>query len=139
VNKPLAKLYGMDTGIDSVNGNLFRQVKITDHRRGGLLGQGSVLTVSANGIETSPVTRGVWVLENILGTPPSPPPDNVPPIDPDIRGAKSMREILAKHRNNPSCFECHKKIDPLGFALENFDPIGAWRTKYDKGAPIDSE
>jgi hypothetical protein len=78
------------------------------------------------------------VLENILGTPPAPPPDNVPPIDPDIRGAKSMRDILAKHRDNPSCYECHRKIDPLGFALENFDPIGAWRGTYEKGAPIDA-
>ena len=86
--------------------------------RGQLLGQGSVLTVSANGVETSPVTRGVWVLENILGTPPAPPPDNVPPIDPDIRGAKSMRELLAKHRDHAACYDCHRKIRSLGFALE---------------------
>ena len=120
--------------------------RVTRHRahgrtgpaRGGLLGQASVLTVSANGVETSPVIRGVWLLENILGTPPAPPPDNVPPIDPDIRGAKSMREILSKHRDNPSCYECHRKIDPLGFALEKFDPIGAWRVKYEKGASIDT-
>ena len=106
-----------------------------------MLGQGSVLTVSANGIETSPVIRGVWLLENILGAPPPPPPDNVPPIDPDVRGAKSMRGILSKHRDNPGCAECHQRIDPLGFALENFDPIGAWRTRYSHdgrpGSPID--
>jgi hypothetical protein len=84
------------------------------------------------------VMRGVWVLENILGAPPPPPPDNVPPIDPDVRGAKSMRELLAKHRDNAACYECHRKIDPLGFALENFDPIGAWRGSYGKGGPIDS-
>jgi hypothetical protein len=111
---------------------------VNPKQRGGLLGQGSVLTVSANGIETSPVMRGVYLLENILGTPPAPPPDNVPPIDPDVRGAKSMREILARHRDNPACYECHRKIDPPGFALESFDPIGAWRTKYEKGGPIDT-
>ncbi|MBI3209751.1 MAG: DUF1592 domain-containing protein [Candidatus Solibacter usitatus] len=137
VNKPLAKLYGMDAGMSSVDGHRFRQVKITNPIRGGLLGQGSVLTVSANGIETSPVTRGVWILENIFGTPPAPPPDNVPTIDPDVRGAKSMREILTKHRESPACMSCHVKIDPPGFALESFDPIGSWRDKYPNKVPID--
>jgi Protein of unknown function (DUF1588)/Protein of unknown function (DUF1585) len=121
-----------------VGGEAFRQVKISDPNRGGLLGQGSVLTVSANGVETSPVTRGVWMLENIFGTPPSPPPDNVPPIDPDVRGAKSIREILTKHRESAACMSCHAKIDPPGFALENFDPIGAWRGQYKNGAAIDT-
>ena len=138
LNRPLARLYGMEQAVPSEKGHEFRRVAFENPSRGGLLGQGSVLTVSANGIETSPVIRGVWVLENILGTPPPPPPDNVPPIDPDIRGAKSMRDILAKHRDSPACFECHRKIDPLGFALENFDPIGAWRTRYEKGGPIDA-
>jgi hypothetical protein len=138
LNKPLAKLYGMDAGIESVGGNVFRKVEVTDPNRGGLLGQGSVLTVSANGIETSPVMRGVWMLENIFGTPPSPPPDNVPTIDPDVRGAKSIREILTKHRESAACMTCHAKIDPPGFALENFDPIGAWRSKYKNGAAIDA-
>lgn len=138
VNRPLAQLYGMKDTVEPASGHEFRRVAIDPKQRGGLLGHGSVLTVSANGVETSPVTRGVWVLENILGTPPAPPPDNVPPIDPDIRGAKSMREILAKHRDNPTCYDCHRKIDPLGFALENFDPIGAWRAQYAKAAPIDS-
>lgn len=150
VNRPLAKLYGLDDAVGPVDGNVFRQVKLTNPNRGGLLGQASVLTVSANGIETSPVTRGIWLLENILGTPPPPPPDNVPPIDPDVRGAKTMREILSKHRESPACYECHQKIDPLGFALESFDPIGAWRSHYEKieinrrqvtrtvGAPIDT-
>jgi hypothetical protein len=138
VNKPLARMYGMDAGMSSVDGQLFRQVKIADPRRGGLLGQGSVLTVSANGIETSPVTRGVWVLDTIFGTPPPPPPDNVPPIDPDVRGAKSMREVLTKHRASAACMSCHVKIDPPGFALENFDPIGAWRAKYPNGIAIDA-
>ena len=138
LNKPLAQLYRMDAGIDSAGGYQFRKVKITDPNRGGLLGQGSILTVSANGIETSPVTRGVWMLENIFGTPPSPPPDNVPALDPDVRGAKSIREILTKHRASASCMTCHSKIDPPGFALENFDPIGAWRTKYKNGVAIDA-
>ncbi len=137
-NRPLARLYGLPNAVDAATGHEFRRIAVDPTQRGGLLGQASVLTVSANGVETSPVTRGVWLLENILGTPPAPPPDNVPPIDPDIRGAKSRREILTKHRDNPSCYECHRKIDPLGFALEKFDPIGAWRQSYDKGAPIDT-
>lgn len=137
-NLALARLYGQPAAVDPMAAHEFHRVTFTSAQRGGLLGHGSVLTVSANGVETSPVVRGVWVLENILGTPPAPPPDNVPPIDPDIRGAKSMREILAKHRDNPSCFECHRKIDPLGFALENFNPIGQWRARYEKGAPIET-
>lgn len=132
VNRPLARLYGMGVAVSAADGNEFRQVKLRNPTRGGLLGQASVLTVSANGVETSPVTRGVWLLENILGTPPAPPPDNVPAIEPDVRGAKTMREILTKHRVDPACFACHQKIDPLGFALENFDPIGAWRDSYEK-------
>jgi hypothetical protein len=137
-NRPLARHYGMEDAIDAAGGHAFSRIKLELPQRGGLLGQGSVLTVSANGIETSPVMRGVWVLENILGAPPPPPPDNVPPIDPDIRGATSMRELLAKHRDHAACYECHRKIDPLGFALENFDPIGTWRTTYEKGSPIDA-
>jgi hypothetical protein len=138
VNRPLARLYGLPTAIDGATGHEFRRVPVDPQQRGGLLGQASVLTVSANGVETSPVIRGVWLLDNILGTPPAPPPDNVPPIDPDIRGAKSMREILTKHRDNPSCYECHRKIDPLGFALERFNPIGEWRETYEKKVPIDT-
>lgn len=133
VNQPLANLYGLGRISPPEAAQEFRKVSLADRRRGGLLGQASVLTVSANGIETSPVVRGIWLLENILGTPPPPPPDNVPPIDPDIRGAKSMREILTKHRDNSGCFECHAKIDPPGFALENYDPIGQWRTHYPAG------
>lgn len=133
VNQALADLYDLGPVAPPERAHEFQRVNLPDRRRGGLLGQGSVLTVSANGIETSPVTRGVWILENLLGTPPAPPPDNVPPIDPDIRGAVSMREILTKHRDNPGCFDCHQKIDPLGFALENYDPIGAWRDFYGNG------
>jgi hypothetical protein len=133
-NKPLAHMYGATPP----HGSGFELVKLTDRRRGGLLGQGSVLTVTANGIDTSPVVRGVWLLENILGTPPSPPPPDVPPLDPDARGAKSIREQLEKHRNNASCYDCHRKIDPLGFALEHFDAIGKWRDSYAGKTTIDS-
>ncbi|SVD90678.1 uncharacterized protein METZ01_LOCUS443532, partial [marine metagenome] len=99
VNYPLAKLYG----IKGVKSRAFEKVTLQDKRRGGLLGQASVLTTSANGIDTSPVIRGVWVLENLLGTPPSPPPDNVPAIEPDIRGTTTIRDQLAKHREVESC------------------------------------
>ncbi len=133
-NKTLAKFYGLP----AMKGYEFQKVALTDKRRGGLLGQASVLTVTANGIETSPVTRGVWVLENIFGTPPSPPPDDVEVPDPDTRGTKTVREQLAKHRNVPVCNECHQKIDPPGFALENFGPIGKWRTKYRKNRKVDA-
>ena len=90
----------------------------------------SVLKVTANGTTTSPVMRGAWVLDRIVGTPPSPPPDNVSAIDPDIRGATTIREQLAKHRSVESCGVCHRKIDPPGFALESFDVIGGWRDNY---------
>ncbi len=138
VNRSLAKLYDIADKVPATDGHQFRRVTFADARRGGLLGQGSVLTVSANGVETSPVIRGVWLLENLLGTPPAPPPDDVPAIDPDVRGARSIRDRLAKHRTSPACNECHQKIDPLGFALENFDPIGQWRDEYENGGSIDS-
>jgi Protein of unknown function (DUF1592)/Protein of unknown function (DUF1588)/Protein of unknown function (DUF1595)/Protein of unknown function (DUF1585)/Protein of unknown function (DUF1587) len=140
-NRALARLYGNESAIPPARAHEFQKITFTDGKRGGLLGQGSVLTVSANGIETSPIIRGVWVLENILGVTLPPPPDNVPPIDPDIRGTTSIRERINKHRENAACFECHRKIDPLGFALENYDPIGAWRSSYDEGKkaiPIDT-
>lgn len=137
VNQPLATHYGLGDLGDPAKAHEFRKVTFKDSNRGGLLGMGSVLTVTANGIETSPVVRGVFLLENILGTPPPPPPDDVPAIDPDVRGAKSMRQLLSKHRESPNCYGCHQKIDPLGFALENFDPVGGWRTKYEK-AKIDA-
>ena len=126
VNKPLARHYGMKPP----EGSRFEKVSLSDRRRGGLLGQASVLTVTANGIDTSPVVRGVWLLENIFGTPPSPPPPDVEPLDPDIRGATTIREQLEKHRSVASCYDCHRKIDPPGFALENFDAIGKWRDHY---------
>ena len=136
LNQPLATHYGLGDLGDPARAHEFRRVALPDARRGGLLGMGSVLTVSANGIETSPVVRGVFLLENILGTPPPPPPDDVPAIDPDVRGAKTIRELVSQHRASPNCAGCHQKIDPLGFALENFDPVGAWRTSYGK-TPID--
>jgi hypothetical protein len=138
LNKQLARLYGISAAIPSPGGHAFRKVDLADPRRRGLLGHGSILTVSANGIETSPVTRGVWMLENIFGTPPSPPPDDVPALDPDVRGTKTVRDLLTKHRENPACMSCHRSIDPPGFALENFDPIGRWRAEYSNGAKIDA-
>ena len=133
-NGPLAKLYGLETD----PGFEFQKVNFKGGQRGGLLGQASILTVSANGVDTSPIVRGVWLLENILGTPPTPPPPDVEPLDPDVRGAKTIRDQLEKHRTLATCNECHKKIDPLGFALENFDPIGRWRDKYKNKSPIDA-
>lgn len=133
-NKPLARLYG----IEAPAGRGFQKVALADRRRGGLLGQASILTVTANGIDTSPVVRGVWLLENILGTPPSPPPPDVEPLDPDIRGAKTIRDQLEKHRSTASCFDCHRTIDPMGFALENYDPIGGWRETYSGRVAIDA-
>jgi len=137
LNRDLARLYGVEDLVEKETGHRFRRVQFSDGRRGGLLGQASVLTVTANGIETSPVIRGVWMLENVLGKPTPPPPDDVPAIDPDVRGAKSIRELLDKHRSSPACNQCHRKIDPLGFAMEAFDPIGRHRSRYENGAPID--
>ena len=127
VNGSLARHYGLT----NVTGNAFQKVVFpAGIRRTGLLGHASVLTATANGVETSPVVRGVWVLENILGTPPSPPPPDVPPIEPDTRGAATIREQLAKHRSVAACADCHAKIDPWGFALEFYDPIGGYREHY---------
>jgi hypothetical protein len=98
--------------------------------RGGVLTQAAVLKVTANGTHTSPVVRGAWVLDRIFGTPPSPPPKDVPAIEPDVRGATTIREQLTKHRAIESCAGCHAKIDPPGNALENFDVIGGWRENY---------
>ena len=127
LNERLAKHYG----IEGVKGQAFRRVKLPDDSvRGGVLTQGSVLKVTANGTNTSPVLRGVWVLKNIVGKPTQPPPPDVPAIEPDIRGATTLRQQLDKHRNSPRCASCHRRIDPPGFALENFDVIGSWRTWY---------
>jgi Protein of unknown function (DUF1588)/Protein of unknown function (DUF1585) len=101
-----------------------------DSHRGGLLTQASVLKVTANGTYTSPILRGAFVLERILGMPPPRPPEGVTAIEPDIRGAKTIRQQMAKHRDVPTCASCHSKIDPPGFALESFDVIGGWRDYY---------
>jgi hypothetical protein len=101
-----------------------------ESHRGGVLTMASVLKVTANGTSTSPVVRGAWVLDRILGTPPPRPPAGVPTVEPDIRGATTIREQLAKHRQIASCAGCHAKFDPLGFALESFDVIGGWRDHY---------
>lgn len=138
VNRDLAKLYGVADSVTPDQAHLYQRVTLPKEERRGLLSHASVLTVSANGIETSPVTRGVWVLENLLGTPPPDPPDDVPAIDPDIRGAKTIREQLRRHREDAACAQCHRRIDPYGFALEVFDPIGAKRTRYSNRMEIDS-
>ncbi len=135
-NRDLAKLYGVSDQIPVDDASKFRRVQYANKERGGLLGHASVLTVSANGIETSPVIRGIWLMETILGTPVPPPPDAVPALDPDIRGAVSIRDQLAKHRESAACNQCHRKFDPLGFALEGFDPIGRKREFYDSKQKI---
>ncbi len=118
-------------GIPGVVGVAFRKVALKpEYHRGGVLTQASVLKVTANGTTTSPVVRGVWVLDRILGRPAPPPPPNVPAIEPDIRGARTIREQLAKHRSTENCAGCHSRIDPPGFALENYDVIGGWRERY---------
>ena len=127
LNARLAKHYG----IPGVEGMEMRKVTLPPaSHRGGVLTMGSVMKVTANGTTTSPIIRGAWVLERILGTPPPKPPADVEAIEPDIRGATTIREQLAKHRNVESCASCHRKIDPPGFALESFDVIGGWRTHY---------
>ena len=134
LNRELALHYG----IEGIQGNELQRVSLQGGRRGGLIGHGAFLTASANGVDTSPVVRGIYVLEKVLGYSPPPPPPDVPLIEPDIRGAVSIRDQLEKHRNVATCAECHRKIDPLGFALENYDAIGGWRDKYDGKVSIDS-
>jgi len=135
VNERLAKHYG----IRDVYGSDFRRITLTDPNRRGLLGQGSILTVTSYSDRTSPVGRGKWVLENVLGTPPPPPPPNVPALKPDPNPGRllSMRERMVQHRANPVCASCHSRMDPLGLALENFDAVGRWRSHMIGGTPID--
>jgi hypothetical protein len=128
LNERLARHYGMKAKL--MPGKGIQRVSLKKSERGGLVTQGAILKVTANGTTTSPVVRGVWVSERILGMHVPPPPPNVPAVEPDIRGAVSIRDQLEKHSSDPSCAACHAKIDPAGFALENFDPVGNWRTKY---------
>ena len=132
LNERLAKHYG----IGGVYGSDFRRVTLVDPNRRGLLGQGSILTVTSYPDRTSPVGRGKWVLENVLGTPPPPPPPNVPELEPDADSGKAlaMRERMEQHRANPVCASCHRIMDPLGLALENFDAVGRWRPHMPGGA-----
>jgi hypothetical protein len=136
INERLARHYG----IPNVYGERFRRVTLTGDQRGGLLGQGSVLAVTSYPTRTSPVLRGKFLLETILGTPPPPPPPNVPGLPDRGEGGKpaSVRERLEQHRKNPVCASCHSQMDPLGFALEHFDGIGAWRTMTESHLPVDS-
>jgi len=128
-------------GIANVIGPQFRKVQYADGRRRGVLGHGSILTLTSHADRTSPVLRGKWVMEVLLGTPPPPPPPNVPDLEATAEAEdgrlRTVRERMEQHRANPSCASCHKMIDPIGLALENFDVTGAWRIK-DNGAPIDA-
>ena len=135
VNERLARHYGMR----GIYGSQFRRVNVTDDARRGLLGKGAILAVTSHATRTSPVVRGKWILENVLGTPPAPPPANVPSLKENEAGRvpKTVREQMAEHRANPVCASCHKVMDPLGFALENFDAVGAWRTR-EVGGSIDA-
>ena len=135
VNERLARHYG----IRGVYGSHFRRVPVGDERRRGLLGHGGILALTSHATRTSPVLRGKWVLENVLGTPPPPPPPNVPALRENEKGRtpRTMREQLAEHRANPACASCHKIMDPIGFAMEHFDAVGAWRTVEGR-VPIDA-
>jgi hypothetical protein len=135
VNERLAKHYG----IPNIYGSQFRRVTVNNDARRGLLGQGSILTVTSYPTRTSPVLRGKWILENITGTPTPAPPPNVPALKESDEGGKAttVRERLEEHRKNPACATCHRVMDPLGFSLDNFDAVGAWRSK-ENGLPIDA-
>lgn len=136
VNDRLARHYDLPRE----SGSAMRRVGLPDASPyGGLLTQASILKLTANGTSTSPVLRGVWVMEKLMGDPPPPPPKSVPAIEPDIRGATTIKDLLAKHTESKSCAACHARFDPVGFALENFDVMGAWRDRYrgmEKGEKI---
>lgn len=134
VDERLARHYG----IPNITGNRFRRVALTDPNRFGLLGQGSILTVTSYANRTAPTVRGKWIMDNLLGAPPPNPPPNVPPLKENAEGAKPLpvRVRLEEHRTNPACAGCHKMMDPIGLSLENFDAVGAWRI-HDNGFPVD--
>jgi hypothetical protein len=126
LNGPLARYYG----VKGIDGEEFQKVQLDGEQRSGIVTQGSILTISSYATRTSPVLRGKWVLDNLLGAAPPPPPDDIPPLqEKDLGTAASMRERLEQHRANPSCAVCHDQMDPIGFALENYDAAGAWRVK----------
>jgi hypothetical protein len=135
LNERLAKHYG----IPHVYGSRFRRVSLDEaSHRGGLLRHGSILTATSYATRTSPVIRGLWVLKNMVGTPPPPPPPDVPELDEGtMLGTVSVRERLKHHRENEACASCHELMDPVGFALENFDAVGRWRD-LEAGHPIDA-
>jgi hypothetical protein len=137
VNERLAKHYG----IPNIHGPEFHRVSFPPGSpRGGLLGQGSLLTITSYANRTSPVNRGKWVLENLLAAPPPPPPPNVPALKTEANTTGkplTMRDAMVQHRANPICASCHARMDPIGFAMENFDPVGRWRDS-DAGGPIDA-
>ncbi len=132
VDERLARHYG----IPNVYGSHFRRVPVTDAHRRGILGQASILTTTSQSNRTSPVTRGKWILENLLGAPPPAPPANIPPLD-DTKLEGTLRQRMEQHRKNATCAVCHSVMDPLGFSLENFSPLGQWRTT-DGGFPVDA-
>ncbi|RYD79043.1 MAG: DUF1592 domain-containing protein [Verrucomicrobiaceae bacterium] len=136
-NAELAKHYG----ITDVSGSQFQRVSLTDPNRGGVIGQAAILTATSMPLRTSPVKRGKWILDTLLGTPPPPPPPDAGVLPGDDKSTEglSFRETLEVHRTKASCAGCHEKIDPLGFGLENFDAIGRWRSKDANGNPIDSK
>jgi hypothetical protein len=137
VNERLARHYG----IPNVYGGHFRRIAIADPNRRGLLGQGSILTLTAYSTRTSPVMRGKWILENLLGAPPPPPPPDIPALvtERPVTGEKlSMRDAMVRHRADPGCAGCHARMDPLGFALEHFNAVGQWRNKSEDGTAIDA-
>ena len=136
VNERLAKHYG----VPHVNGSHFRRISLAETERRGLLGQGSILTLTSYATRTSPVLRGKWILENLLSSPPPPPPPDIPALEESSEKgeALSMRAAMEKHRANPACASCHSMMDPLGFALENFDAIGRWRDRSESNDLIDT-
>ena len=135
LNERLAQHYG----VEGIYGSNFRRVAVAQDERRGILGHGSILTVTSHADRTSPVVRGKWILENLLGAPPPPPPPDVPTLPENTEGAppKTLRARMELHRANPVCASCHKVMDPIGFSLDNFDAVGAWRTE-DAGKPIDA-